>query len=102
MLFLEQREICFKNIRSAAATKQFLCQDFTELYTLLVKGVNIPCEPLEHYLVLEMGKQRSECLGVQIGTVDQAGRAFAVELLVRVAAVLPEGKGCYLCCKVCV
>ena len=47
-----------------------LCENLAELYALLVEAVQIPYEALEHYLVLEVSKQCTECLRIYLITDD--------------------------------
>ena len=47
-------------------SQNLLCQNLTQLDTFLVKAVQVPCEALEHNLVLEVGQQRTQCGGGQL------------------------------------
>ena len=52
--------------------KHLLGKNLTELYTFLVKAVDIPDEALEHYFVLKVRKDGTDCLRSKPVTDDNA------------------------------
>ena len=73
--------------------QDLLGQDLTQLDTLLVEGVDVPREALEHDLVLEVGKQSAQGGGGQLVADDDGGRTATLELLVQVGIFLAAGEG---------
>ena len=73
-------------------SKYFLGKYLSELNAFLVEAVDVPCEALEHDLVFEMRKQRTECFRCERVADDDAGRTIAGELLIVVLVVLAAGK----------
>ena len=60
----------------------------SELNAFLVERVDVPYESLEHNLVLEMCKKRTEHFRSELVSIDEARRSFASERLVRVSVFL--------------
>ena len=54
------------------SAKYCLCKYLTKLYTFLVEAVDVPDEALEHYLVLEVCKEGTDCCWVDLLSVDKA------------------------------
>ena len=70
-----------------------LRKDLTELYALLIEGVQVPAEALEHHLVLVVCEQCAEGSRIQLLTDDDGGRTATLEVLVPVFVFLTAGKG---------
>ena len=81
--------------------KNLLCKYLAQLYTFLVEAVKVPCEALEHDLVLEMGKDRAYRFRSELIADDDAGRSVACEELISVLIVLAACKCHDLCCHIC-
>ena len=77
-----------------------LCQYLAQLYALLVKAVEIPCEALEHDLILKVGQQRAQALRSQLLADDDTGGTAACEILILVlilfAACESHDLGCHI------
>ena len=69
-----------------------LRQHLAQLYAFLVKAVQVPEESLEHHLVLEVGKQRTQRFRRQFLADNDAGGAVPGEVLVPVFVLLAAGK----------
>ncbi len=76
------------------------CKNFTKLYTFLIKTVNIPYKSLEHNLVLEVGKQCTECLRINLLSDNNRRWASTLEILVAVFIFLAACKCNNLCCNI--
>ena len=77
--------------------QNLLGQNLAQLDTFLVEAVQVPCEALEHNLVLKMGQQSANSLRSQLLADDDAGGTAAGEILVAVLVFLTTGKGHDLC-----
>ena len=83
--------------------KDLIRKNLSELYAFLVKAVDIPCESLEHDLVLKVSEQRTQRLRNQLISDDDAGRSLSFEDLIRILVIL-SGCKChdlsrYICGK---
>ena len=82
-----------------------MCQDFlrkqlSELNALLIKGIHVPKEALEHDFIFEMCQQSAEGCRCQLVADDDAGRSAALEILILVIILLSAGKGHDLRCDI--
>ena len=76
--------------------KNPLCQHLPQLYSFLVKAVQVPQEALEHHLVFKMRQQRAKCFRCQSVTDNDTRRPVSSEVLISVFVLLSAGKGHYL------
>ena len=74
-------------------SEYLLRKDLTELYALLIEGVQVPAEALEHHLVLIVCEQCAEGSRIQLLTDDDRGRTATLEVLVAVFVFLTAGEG---------
>mgnify|MGYP006922541739 CR=1 FL=1 len=72
--------------------QHLLGQDLAELHALLVEAVDVPHESLIHDLILEVGQERSQGLGGQLLSRDDAGGTSARKVLVAVLVRLAAGE----------
>ena len=81
--------------------KYLLRKYLTELNAFLIEAVDVPQESLEHNLVLEVCKQGSKCLRINLLTNDDGRWTTTLEVLVAVLILLTACK-CYdLCSNIC-
>ena len=73
--------------------ENLLGQNLAQLDAFLVEGVDVPCEALEHDLVLKVGQQSTQGGGGQFVADDDGAGTAALELLVQVGVILAAGKG---------
>ena len=81
-------------------SKNFLGKHFTELYTFLVKTVDIPYKSLEHYFVFKMSQKGTKCLRCQLVADDNARWAAACEVFIVVFVLFTSGKRNDLSCDI--
>ena len=96
-LRLDIQQIAVSLQRSVRIMRQYpLCQYLAKLYALLVEAVQVPCEALEHNLILKMRQQRAQSLRSQLIAYNDAGGTAACKVLVAILVFLAARRSVFL------